>query len=208
MSISDCLVSICLFIKTPWKCLRGETTFCFTSFEVLQSNSQHHNIITHSWNNGLAMCADKKLASARSSCCGTYSDRDLGVSNWADILSEYHGERLTYSQNEQRCADWGRGVCDASRIGPFVMRLGHCLHRQSCTDAASSSVNLEANSWLWTTGSCDIKVRVDQDGLIAIFTNRQRQQSNGILNITLLSKAMFMLIRLWATSMSNGIRVT
>ena len=115
------------------------------------------------------MCADKRLASARSSCCGTYSDRDLGGSNWADILSEYHGERLTYGQNVQRCTDWGRGVCDASRIGPFVMRVGHCLHRQSCTDSPSSSVNLEANAWLWTTGSCDIKVRIDPDGLIAIF---------------------------------------
>ena len=115
------------------------------------------------------MCADKRLASARSSCCGTYTDRDLGVSDWADILSEYYDERLTYAQNEQRCSAWGRGVCDAGRIGPFVMRTGHCMHRQSCIYTSSSQVNLENNAWLWTTASCDIKVQIDSDGLVAIF---------------------------------------
>eukprot|EP00804_Cyclotella_cryptica_P004534 CCRYP_006892-RA/>CCRYP_006892-RA protein AED:0.17 eAED:0.17 QI:494/0.84/0.6/1/0.94/0.9/20/0/2106 len=68
------------------------------------------------WGNYIYMCADKKLPSARSTCCGSYTDRDLSISHWADVLSEYRGERLTYQGNTERCAAWGRTVCDPQRI--------------------------------------------------------------------------------------------
>lgn len=69
--------------------------------------------------NNLSMCADKRLSSARSSCCGTSTTRDLPTYAYyyADILSEYRGERLTYAGNEERCNAWGRTVCDPQRIG-------------------------------------------------------------------------------------------
>lgn len=114
------------------------------------------------------MCADKNLASARSTCCGTYTDRDLLGFDWADVLSEYRGERLTYAGNEERCNAWGRTVCDPARIGPFTMWRGQCLHRQSCVDVASNSAILEGIAWHWSTASCDIKVKIDPDGQIAI----------------------------------------
>ena len=114
------------------------------------------------------MCADKNLASARSTCCGSYSDRDLSREDWADVLSEYRGERLTYEGNQKRCQDWSRTTCDPSRIGPFSMWRGHCLHRQSCSDVGGNTAHLTATAWHWSTASCDIQVQVDPDGLIAI----------------------------------------
>lgn len=120
------------------------------------------------WSNDLYMCADKKLASARSTCCGLYSDRDLAVLEWADVLSEYRGERLTYEQNKVRCADWNRSICDPQRIGPFIQRTGQCLHRQSCADVGGSKTHITWSAYHWTNASCSVKVKVDRDGLIAI----------------------------------------
>lgn len=56
-----------------------------------------------------AMCGNKNLPSALSTCCGTYTDRDP-VSNrdYADVLSEYRFEALTYEGNVDRCTEWGK----------------------------------------------------------------------------------------------------
>ena len=120
------------------------------------------------------MCADKSLSSARSTCCGTYSDRGTyspGFPTFADLLSEYRGERLTYAQNEVRCTDWSLQICDPERIGPTTGSTGHCQHRQSCRDVQSSDTILSNNAWHWTTGSCKIQVKIHQDGKIAILHN-------------------------------------
>ena len=55
------------------------------------------------------MCGNKNLPSALSTCCGTYADRDP-VSNrdYADVLSEYRFEALTYEGNVDRCTEWGK----------------------------------------------------------------------------------------------------
>ncbi|KAL3805312.1 hypothetical protein HJC23_009019 [Cyclotella cryptica] len=125
--------------------------------------------------NDIYMCADKSLSSARSTCCGSYADRDLDVNyaDWADVLSEYRGERLTFVGNEARCADWGRTVCDPQRIGGFSMNTGHCLHKQACRDVFSSDTDLTKSAWHWTNGSCKIKVKVNSEGLIAIIHEPQ-----------------------------------
>eukprot|EP00956_Cyclotella_meneghiniana_P035458 scaffold115176_cov24-Cyclotella_meneghiniana.AAC.2 len=120
-------------------------------------------------NNDIVMCADKSLSSARSTCCGSYSNRDLSGVGWADVLSEYRGERLTFDQNVDRCLAWGRDeVCDPARIGPFSMTRGHCLHRQSCRDVAGSTAHLTDTAWHWSLAPCAIEVQIDPDGLIAI----------------------------------------
>ena len=125
---------------------------------------------THLASLTVAMCGNKKLPSAISTCCGTYSNR-LPTSNpdWADVLSEYRGERLTYKGNEDRCNDWGKEVCDPSRIGPSRGWSGQCLHHQSCKDVMKSDFFLkDFNSYHWTTESCSIQVKIQTDGLIAV----------------------------------------
>jgi len=118
------------------------------------------------------MCGNKKLPSAISTCCGSYDDRLPSVSSqddYADVLSEYRGERLTYKGNENRCADWNRTVCDPSRIGPFSGFTGHCLSHQSCRDVSSNAIFLkDGNRYHWTNETCSIQVKVQDDGLIAI----------------------------------------
>ena len=123
----------------------------------------------------LYMCADKRLSSARSTCCGTYADRGTYSQHptYADLLSEYRGERLTYAQNEIRCTDWSLSICDPERIGPYTGATGQCQHHQSCRDVQSSDTILSNNAWHWTTGSCNIQVKIDQDGRIAILHNPQ-----------------------------------
>lgn len=120
--------------------------------------------------NDFYMCADKRIASARSTCCGTYSDRGSYSSHpdWADVLSEYHGERLTFAQNEKRCSDWGLSICDPERIGPFSGTTGQCQHYQSCLDVQSSDTILTNNAYHWTTASCGINIKVNPDGLVTI----------------------------------------
>jgi len=122
------------------------------------------------WSNTVAMCGDKKLPSALSTCCGTYSDRLPNSHNtWADVLSEYRYERLTYKGNEARCTAWGRSVCDADRIGALSGWSGHCFHRQSCRDIGGSTTWLiDHTRFQWTTASCTIQVKVQPDGTIAI----------------------------------------
>eukprot|EP00804_Cyclotella_cryptica_P019736 CCRYP_009662-RD/>CCRYP_009662-RD protein AED:0.10 eAED:0.10 QI:0/0.90/0.86/1/0.90/0.86/23/166/2685 len=121
----------------------------------------------------LAMCADKRLPSARSTCCGSYPWRDPVIDDWGDVLLEYRGERLTYAGNQARCADWRRTECDPTRIGPFTLWAGHCTYRQSCIEVRHSSVVLTNTAWHWTTAGCRIQVKINPDGLIAILHNPQ-----------------------------------
>ena len=68
------------------------------------------------WSNDVYMCADKRTPSAMATCVGGYNDRHPGsTSKWADVLGNFREEKLTYEQNEDRCADWGvgRSVGDA-----------------------------------------------------------------------------------------------
>ena len=126
------------------------------------------------WKNNLNMCANKLLPSARSTCCGTYSDIDLytprwvGEVEWADVLSEYRGERLTFAQNKARCEDWGRSEChDPQRLGSMSQLSGQCLHRMSCADVVSGrDTHPSERAWLWTSSHCDIQVKVNHDGEI------------------------------------------
>jgi len=76
------------------------------------------------YNQDIAMCADKRLPSALSTCCGGYSDRHPVDREWADVLSEYRGELLTYNGNSGRCTSWGRSICDPERLGPFQGQVG------------------------------------------------------------------------------------
>ena len=119
----------------------------------------------------LMMCADRSLPSALATCCGGGSLLDNDGKQWADILSEYRDEKITYSGNVARCQDWGKTVCDSSTFkpGPRNGGLGNCLHRQSCQDIIGNSNKLEYNRWSWTSDTCSIQVKVHPaDGMIAI----------------------------------------
>ena len=81
------------------------------------------------YNHNIAMCADKRLPSALSTCCGGYIDRHPVAREWADVLSEYRGELLTYNGNTERCTSWDRSICDPERIGPFQGQVGVSIIR-------------------------------------------------------------------------------
>jgi len=121
-----------------------------------------------------AICADKRLASATSSCCGHYDDRlpTSGYTNYTDMFSEYRGERLTFEGNSVRCIqDWGREVCaDPTRIGPHSMWTGHCHYQMSCKDNGDGGQGRWLHSiWYhWTSRACEIKVKINVEGLVAI----------------------------------------
>ena len=138
------------------------------------------------WEMATAMCADKRVPSASSTCCGGYSDRHPNHATWADMLSEYRNERLTFEGNIARCEDWGRTVCsDPARIGPFSQWRGHCLHHMSCKDVTNGGhgTHLDQVYYHWTDRSCEIKVKVDIEGMIAVVhkpdeTGNPRYNSN------------------------------
>lgn len=73
------------------------------------------------------LCANKKVASAMSTCVGGSAERGPSYAMWADVLGSFRGEKLTYDGNAARCSDWGRQVGDPQRIGPFQGHTGHCL---------------------------------------------------------------------------------
>lgn len=118
----------------------------------------------------LAMCGNKKIPSALSTCCGVYTDRQpnaRGLSNYGDILSEYRDEKLTHAGNRARCQDWGREECDPIYLGREDGFQGHLLHRQSAKDIHTDSKRIQRyNNYHWTTASCAIQVKVQSDGLI------------------------------------------
>ena len=115
------------------------------------------------------MCADKRLPSAISSCCGGYSDRDPPSNlDWADVLCEYRGERLTFEDNSRRCADWGRSTCDPRRIGAFTGHRGQCVHRQCCRDTVQSVAHPQDSTYAWTNAPCSVRVVINPHGLIAV----------------------------------------
>lgn len=129
------------------------------------------------YDHSIAMCADKRLPSALSTCCGGYSDRhpvDREDREWADVLSEYRGELLTYNGNRERCTSWGRSICDPERLGPFQGQAGHCIHHMSCADSFGSTAFIDKTKYHWTTAGCTIKVKVDASGMIAVVHSPDR----------------------------------
>lgn len=134
------------------------------------------------WNLGIAMCGNKKVASALSTCTGKYTDQPGGAfkrqpdgaSQYADVLSEYRLEKLTYDGNNRRCNDWGRGnLIDPQRIGPLGGRFGQCLHENMIKDIGGSLYDLsnknnfvETTRYHWTPSSCSLQVKIQSDGLI------------------------------------------
>ncbi len=132
-----------------------------------------------------AVCADKRLPSATSLCCGGYSNRlPTNRETWADILAEYRNERLTYAGNVERCNDWGRYVCpNPFRIGPLSMWAGHCNHHMSCKESSDGGGRWLESVWYhWTSLSCEIKVKIDVEGMVAI-VHAPQGQSNGPLSL-------------------------
>jgi len=68
------------------------------------------------------MCGNKNLPSALSTCCGTYADRDpYSNPDYADVLSEYRFEALTYQGNVERCAEWGKEFSTEQPCGRFCL---------------------------------------------------------------------------------------
>lgn len=120
------------------------------------------------------MCANRKIPSAMSTCCGRYENRnpaDESRNDWADVLCEFRKELVTFDGNEERCALWGRNACEPLRVGPLSQWTGHCLHHKCCEDVKSDKRRLEDNNYQWTTAECSIRIKVNPEGLVAIVHN-------------------------------------
>ena len=117
------------------------------------------------------MCANRKIPSAMSTCCGRYENRnpeDVIRIDWADVLCEFRKELVTFDGNEERCALWGRNSCEPVRVGPFSQWTGHCLRHKCCEDVKFDKRRLEDNNYQWTTAECSIQIKVNPEGLVAI----------------------------------------
>ena len=134
-------------------------------------DGSHSRKVFASWEMATAMCADKRVPSASSTCCGGLPDRLPNSVTWADILSEYRNERLTFEGNRERCVGWGRNVCsNPARIGAFRNWNGQCLHHLSCKDVNNGGHGKHLNHvyYHWTDRSCEIKVKIDIEGMVAV----------------------------------------
>ena len=124
--------------------------------------------IMSNWDNTIVMCGDKRIPSAGNACC------DSSRPDWATDWSLYRDELLTYRGNQERCPNVHDGSdilsdCDVRRFGPLTGRLRHCLYRQNCEDLRGFLLDyIHRTRFHWTTASCNIQVKVDEDGLIAI----------------------------------------
>jgi hypothetical protein len=93
---------------------------------------------------GAYFCGDPRLEAGALGCCSS-------LSNIASIsLEKYAGERLTLSAATQRCAASGLGLCQRPSL-------------------VCSTCNLvDTSVGYWTSQSCNLKVKIDLEGNIAI----------------------------------------
>ncbi len=146
--------------------------------------------VTAGTNMKTAVCADKRLPSATSTCCGSYPDRQpkniVNRAGWADILADYRNERLTYDGNVERCNEWDRQVCqNPSRIGPSSMWSGHCQHRMSCKESSDGGGRWLENVWYhWTSQPCEIKAKIDVEGMVAVVHAPEGQEPLPLVDFT------------------------
>ena len=65
-------------------------------------------------------------------------------------------------------SDWVLLNLNSQRIGPYSGNAGYCLNYKYCRDVSGTRHNMVGNHYHWTTDSCEIKIKVDKDGMVAI----------------------------------------
>ena len=96
--------------------------------------------------NNRYFCGDPRTETGGLACCS--SD---GTSNGAEIAYEmFSGERLTFSLAERRCVENGRALCKKPEL--------------RCRDCDT----VDDNVGYWASQRCDLKVKIDLDGNVAI----------------------------------------
>ena len=141
------------------------------------------------------MCADPRLPQALSTCCGdpsVYTWKGVRLyKTYADFPCAYRGERVDYGTNENRCLalydDDPFSICTPDRAGFEQNGVyaqydanGNYGAEESFCEYGGQSDRLKANTdtccndmyervaFGWSATPCNIKVKVDRDGLVAI----------------------------------------
>merc|ERR1719266_2104152 len=96
------------------------------------------------WRQHYGMCGNPKLPQASEACCEMGDD--LAYRN-----CEFVGERLTYDTASMRCEDIGKESCHFRKI-----------------DDLNSNVCNAVSRYYWNDAPCDISIKVDHEGQIAI----------------------------------------
>eukprot|EP00571_Detonula_confervacea_P017647 CAMPEP_0172312770 /NCGR_PEP_ID=MMETSP1058-20130122/18549_1 /TAXON_ID=83371 /ORGANISM="Detonula confervacea, Strain CCMP 353" /LENGTH=2999 /DNA_ID=CAMNT_0013026315 /DNA_START=101 /DNA_END=9097 /DNA_ORIENTATION=+ len=104
--------------------------------------------------NGAAMCAHKLQPVATETCCQSDGSN-------SDIKCNYHGEYVTYATNTDRCAASDRAVCPAATNS--ISNQDKCSGQTGYNPGSP-----KYNHFSWTAGTCNIKVKVRLDGMVAL----------------------------------------
>ena len=131
--------------------------------------------VANNWNLNYVMCGNPNLPIASELCCAVNGNPN----HIAGRPCQYVGERVTYSRNVQRCTDNSGFACDPDFFRP---NEGNCPDDKCCRFFRSYRLRPELNPFHWTTSSCNLKIKVDADGTVAIIhdpeltTSPQRSQ--------------------------------
>ena len=149
--------------------------------------------VANNWNFNYAMCANPKLAVASEICCGVN-----GLANHvAGRPCKYVGERMTFDMNVQRCTDNGGFACDPDYFGPNEF---NCPNDKCCRFFRSYRPRPELNPFHWTTSSCNLQIKVDTDGAVAIIhdpeltTSPQRSQQKIVPHASIETTSLFHIV--------------
>ena len=129
-------------------------------YEYVRRPCTHHAILDPAkskkvfagGSSGASMCAHESQPVATNTCCPSGGD--------SAISCVYNGEYVTYDTNMGRCGDSG-DVCPGSTNG--VDNDDQCKHQVKYRSSAP-----RYNHFQWTSGSCDIKMKVRLDGMVAL----------------------------------------
>ena len=131
--------------------------------------------VANNWNLNYVMCGNPKLPIASELCCAV----DGYPNHVAGRPCQYVGERVTFNRNVQRCIDNGGFACDPDYFKPNDV---NCPNDKCCRFFRSYRIRPEINPFHWTSSSCNLNLKVDTDGTVAIIhdpeltTSPQRSQ--------------------------------
>lgn len=115
-------------------------------------------------------CGDPSVAAASTACC------ELGNKNiFAGRIELYSGERVSYEESVDRCAEAGARLCpNPWKMDCWNPELGPCDN---------------TGVYYWTTTRCDMSVKVNTDGSVAIM--HEVPERTGILEMVASTTKMF-----------------
>ena len=105
------------------------------------------------------MCAHPKLPVAGNICCGLTED-DRAHYNYR---MEYHVETVTAQTNKVKCEAAGLFVCDPNYLSPRDPDVQ--------IEITYNDISPTLNKFFWTDASCTQKIKVRDDGMVALIHN-------------------------------------